>query len=608
MPGTTRKPGRWARRTDDSRPRAAVQAKRWATRPCAAANRDARACRAGPLPRVGIGVKPWAPVGSTTQSIPPVAWGAPELKALRARIQTAGRWDLAIVGAGITGAGIARDAARRGLSVLVLEARDVAFGTSSRSTRLVHGGVRYLEQGEIGLVYEALRERSRLRAAAPHLVTPARFLFPTYQGDRLGPWRLRLGLTLYDALDFHRGEPHTYLSPEACLAAEPLLSPSGLRGAVEYEDAITDDARLTLTVLQDAVRNGADVLTYAEVEAIGSDPEGHVLHLADGTQVRARQAVVATGPWTGRRLLGAVGEGLLTLSKGIHVVMRRRDLPVHQPLVLQAPRQRRILFAIPWGTRTYLGTTDTPYTGDPAESGVTENDELELLDVVRRAITGAPLDPANIVSAWAGVRPLVRDPRRGSETVEMSRRHRIVSNEDGVLGIVGGKLTTFRSMAEEMVDLVVRRIRDRLPPERASLRRCDTHLEPLYPGPPLEPDGLRDPLAADLYPRHGPRTRDLVASVRRDPASGERLVDDLPYRWCEIDEAIAAEGVTHLSDILRRRLPLALTDPDLGGSIARRVAERLVRAWGGSSADVEVELERYAEEVRLETRRTPRLS
>lgn len=485
----------------------------------------------------------------------------------------------------------------RGLSVLVVEAHDVAWGTSSRSTRLVHGGVRYLEQGELGLVYEALRERSRLYAAAPHLVRPARFLFPSWTGDRLAPWRLRIGLSLYDLLDAYRNAPHEFLGADAARVAEPLLRAEGLRGAVQYEDAITDDARLTLTVLQDARRHGARVWTYAPVAAIEPAPTGTIVVLQDGTRVAARAVVVAAGPWTDGRLLGHAGAGLVTMSRGIHLVLRHVDVPVAAPVVIQAPAQRRILFVVPWGTRTYVGTTDDRYEGDPGDSGVADGDEAALLSIVARLLPGAALRPDRIVSAWSGVRPLVRAD--GGATEELSRRHRVVHGGHGVVGVVGGKLTTYRAMAEEIVDAVVRRLGDRVAP-------CRTHAVPLVPGLPLTAAERRDPLLADLQARHGPTARRLAARVREVAALGERLVEDLPYRRVEVEHAIAYEGCRHVHDVLRRRLPLSLTDPCLGGRVAPWVARQLVEAWGGSGRDIDDELERYRELVHRETRRSPK--
>lgn len=507
-------------------------------------------------------------------------------------------WDLLVVGAGITGAGIARDAAMRGLRVLVLDARDLAFGTSSRSSRLIHGGVRYLEQGEIGLVYEALRERRLLYKIAGHLVQPVQFLFPAYRGDRLPLWKLRVGLTLYDALTLFRSRGHRTLSPAAARLREPMLAEAGLRGAVSYEDAVTDDARLTLTTLQDARRHGAEVLTYSPVAALRRSGPDHVAELADGSQVRSRAVVVAAGPWTSERLLGQSGHDLLQLSRGIHVVLRASDLPIRQPVVVQAPREKRILFVVPWGARTYLGTTDSAYEGDPGTSGVTPADADELFALIGRVLPSPHLRPDRVVSAWSGVRPLVRAAaaKPGRSTVELSRSHRILETESGVLAIVGGKLTTYRAMAEDIVDRVVAALGHRGP-------RCATHRQPLVPGVPLTNLELAHPHLAALAPRHGPFARELAARIAQDPELGTQLVPDLPYLWVEVDHAIAHEGCVHLEDLLRRRLPLALTEPELGVQVARRVAERLVDAWGGTSRDVDLELERYRETMRQETGR-----
>lgn len=539
----------------------------------------------------------------------PLPWGPAETRTLLDRVRNEGPiWDIAVVGAGIAGAGIAREAARQGFSVLVIEAVDVAYGTSSRSTRLIHGGVRYLEHGELGLVLEALRERAWLTHAAPHLVRPERFLFPSYRGDRHRPWSLRVGLSLYDALNRFRSPGHRAQRPDECRATEPLLAAEGLRGGVLYEDAVTDDARLTLAVLQDARRHGADVLTDAPVRRIDARDGEHRLLLAGNLEVRARQAVVAAGPWSGPDLLGPVGETLLTHSKGIHVVVRAEDVPLRQPLVVQVPRERRILFGVPWGPRTYLGTTDDPFEGDLHNVGVTAEEEHAVLRQFQRVLPHATLAPDRIVSAWAGVRPLVR-PVRARSTHAVSRHHRIIRRGDGVLCLVGGKLTTFRAMARDLLSHVhvepSRRSQHPSAPIGGPSRPRSIALDddaPLLGGPPLTPEELRDPIVAALAPRHGPMARVLA----RQPDAAVPLVPDLPYRRCEIDYAIRFEGVTHLSDLLRRRIPLVLTDVALGATVAREVATQLVDARGGSGAEIEEELERYADETERETRRRPR--
>lgn len=548
--------------------------------------------------------------GSAPAGLPP-PWGPEAFERTAGALQDRDRlWDLIVIGAGITGAGIARDAAMRGLDVLVLDAADVAFGTSSRSTRLIHGGVRYLEQAEIGLVFEALRERSRLYAAAPHLVQPARFVFPSYDGDRLRPWQLRVGLTIYDALNLFRGEVHQALAPDGCLALEPALRADGLRGGVAYEDAITDDARLTLAVLQDARRCGADVATYEPVTSVTAENGEHIVHTEGAARLRCKQALVATGPWTGRKLLGDAGDGVLSLSKGIHIVVSSDDVRVAHPVVIQAPKQRRILFVVPWGRRTYLGTTDVPFTGDPGQSGVTPLEEEELCTLIGQRLSGANLGPESIVSAWSGVRPLVRpEGVSADDTVELSRKHRVIETAEGVLGIVGGKLTTFRAMAEEAVDAVVERLSRRGDARQlATLRRCQTAEQPLVEGAAPSAAELGDPLFVDLWARHGAAARSLVRRAHADPTVAEPLVEGLPYRWVEVEHAIAFEGVRRLGDLLRRRLPLVLTSRDQGGSVMERVATSLIDARGGSQTDIDDELERFSDDVEIETRRRPQSS
>ncbi len=552
-------------------------------------------------------------------------WRPEELLPTHQRqVMSSRRWDLVVIGAGITGAGVARDAAMRGLKVLVLEARDVAWGSSSRSTRLIHGGVRYLEQGELGLVYEALRERSLLYRLAGHLVKPTRFIFPTFRGDRLSPFLLRAGLGLYDALNLWRSAGHRWLRPQIALDREPALRSEGLRGAVEYEDAVTDDARLTLTVLQSARAHGAEVLTYCPVQSIEGELGQHDVVVEGGHRVAARQVVIATGPWTSARLFGQAAQGLMAASKGVHVVVPSSRLKVRHPVVVQVPGAPRILFVVPWGERTYLGTTDTAYEGDLNAPDLNEREELEILELCGRVVRFEGLTRADVISGWSGVRPLVRSARaqrRGDiSTLRLARTHRLIENAQGVLAIVGGKLTTYRSMSQEAVDRVCARMpRVSAQPGQAgsqldegrALRPsgCVTHKVALVDGGAItqaELDG--DPLLRALVDRHGPTARDLTRAARESPALAEQICDDLPYRWVEVDQALSHEGVFHLDDLLRRRLPLALVDRDLGARVARRIATRLVDLRGGDQSDIDHELERYAELVAIETGRRPHIT
>lgn len=498
-------------------------------------------------------------------------------------------FDVCVVGAGITGAGVAREAALRGLSTLVLERRDVAFGTSSRSSRLVHGGVRYLEQGDLGLVYEALAERTILLRTAPGLVSPDRFLFAVHRGDRRPLWQLRLGLALYDVLSGFAGKSER-LPAEDTRRREPLLSSPDLAGAVVYDDARTDDARLCLSVLQDARRHGAWVQTRREVHRLSRTREAWCIETDDGI-VRARCVVVATGPFTDQRLLGPAGRGLVQRSKGVHLVFRHRDVPVRGPVVLEVPRRKRIVFVVPWANRTYVGTTDTPYEGDPDAVGVTRDDVAELLAVVRPRLPNARLVPEAIVGAYAGLRPLVRAGDTG-DVADVSRTHRIVEPQPGCLAIVGGKLTTHRRMAEDVLVRVARHL-------GIPFRRGVSARRPLVPdashlGPvsPFE--------AADLPARHGALAPLLAARARSDPALARPVVPDLPVLEVEIEHALAYEGCVHLDDLVRRRLPLALLDTRACLEAAPRLARRLVASAGRPPGDADAEVERLAEAITRE--------
>lgn len=494
-------------------------------------------------------------------------------------------FDLCVVGAGITGAAVAREAALRGASTVVVERADVASGTSSRSSRLVHGGVRYLEQGDLHLVHEALAERRTLCETAPGLVRLERFVFPAYRGDRRPLWQLRVGLALYDVLSGFAGRAERLDAAETA-EAEPLLRRAGLAGAMRYDDARTDDARLALAVVQDARRHGALVLTYTPALAVTRTGDRYEIETRRGT-IRARTVVVAAGPFTGEALAGPPARGLVVRSRGVHLVFRHEDLPVRAPLVLQVPERHRIVFVLPWGPRTYVGTTDTPYEGDPDAVCVTREDIEELLAIVAPRLAAPGLRKDAIVGAYAGLRPLVRAPG-ARDVADLSRSHRIVEAAPGHLAIVGGKLTTHRVMGEDAAARVFAHL-------RRPFTRGLSARRPLVPGPP--PD-TRDPLVADLATRHGALAPWLAARARAEGA--RRIVPGLPYLEVEATHALDFEGCVHLSDLLRRRLPLALVDAEASLAVAPRLARRLVAAAGRPAAEADDEVARYVEALSRE--------
>lgn len=403
----------------------------------------------------------------------------PERRARALAELTRAPLDILVVGGGIVGSGVARDAAMRGLRVGLVEQHDFAFGTSSRSSRLLHGGLRYLAQGRIGLVHEASVEKKIVHQIAPHLAEPLAFVFPTYQGNRHWVlWQLKIGVKLYDLLCGGRNlGKSTWLSREEVLGKVPGLSREGLAGAVRYYDGFTNDARLTLDTLRSAARSGAWVVNYCRFKNAvrGSVWECEVEELTAGQKLtlRARAVVNATGPWA---------EGLphsrvkLRATKGVHLVVARGRVPVPETVVMT--EGKRILFAIPWGERTILGTTDTDYGGPIDEVWADEGDIGYVLEVVNRFFPQARLGKADVISTWAGLRPLVADAK--GRPSDISRSHEIRSPEPGWWDVAGGKLTTYRLMGEQTVDQVVRWLREG-DGGKTKFGACRTAAEPLLP-------------------------------------------------------------------------------------------------------------------------------
>jgi glycerol-3-phosphate dehydrogenase len=384
--------------------------------------------------------------------------------------------DLLIVGGGIVGSGIARDAAMRGLKVGLVEQHDFAFGTSSRSSRLLHGGMRYLAQGRIGLVRQASVEKKVVHYIAPHLAQPLPFIFPTYDGNRDWIlWQLKIGVKIYDLLCGGRNlGKSSWLSPAQALDKVPGLQPTGLRGAVRYYDGFTNDSRLVIDTLRSSARHGARVLNYSRFQE-AQRGENWECRLSDelgrnSFTVCARAVVNATGPWANRVQHSRVE---LRITKGVHLVVDRGRVPVPETVVMT--EGKRILFAIPWGERTIIGTTDTDYTGSLDDVRIDDNEINYLLEISDRFFPGAKLTIHDVISGWAGLRPLIADPN--GKPSDISRSHQIRNPEPGWWDVAGGKLTTYRLMAEETVDKIVHR----LSPVKNGFGPCRTATEPLLP-------------------------------------------------------------------------------------------------------------------------------
>ncbi len=512
-----------------------------------------------------------------------------------------------IVGGGITGAGIARDAAMRGLRTVLVEQGDLGSGTSSHSSRLIHGGLRYLEQGRLRLVLEANRERRALLRLAPHLVRPLSFVFPLHHGDRIPRWRLAAGMWLYDVLALFRNvAPHRMLSKRALLAAEPMIRERGLVGGARYFDAQCDDARLVLATARSAALHGAQIATYTAVEALeltdGRVTGARVVDVLSGERaiVRAATVVNATGPWTDRvRALEDPGcRPLLRPTKGVHLVVPRNRLGHHEAIAFLSPIDGRVMFALPWGDDSYVGTTDTDAAEPPETVAATPDDVVYLLRSINALFPNARLGVEDVRVTWAGLRPLLRgDPAAPSG---LSREHAIVEGRAGMITIAGGKLTTYRVMAQDAVNRVLQQLEERS--YRVETRPAPTDQEPLPGGETAELGpfhrsalelGLNADTAEHLVRHYGTETASVVnlASARRELQ--RRLHPRHAAIEAEVVHTARREMAQRVDDVLVRRLHLYYETPDRGEAAARRTAELLGRELGWKGTRVSEEQARY---------------
>lgn len=372
--------------------------------------------------------------------------------------------DLLVIGGGITGAGITLDAQDRGLQVGVLEMRDFASGTSSRSTKLVHGGLRYLKQFEIKVVQEVGQERAIVYENAPHVTTPLWMVLPFYKGGTFGSFTTAIGLEMYDHLaKVKKNERRYMLKPERAVEKEPYLKKNGLKGAGVYVEYRTDDARLTIEVLKKAAEKGAYIANYVKVERFIYDVEGRVKGVyfhdeltGETGQIYAKKIINASGPWVDdlRELDDSKKGKTMHLTKGVHLVIDESKFPISNAIYFDTPfDDKRMMFAIPREGKIYIGTTDTNYKGDPKEPGVTLADVEYILAAANQMFDITPIQVADVESSWSGVRPLIHE--EGKDPSEISRKDEIFHSESGLFTIAGGKLTGYRKMSEKVVDQVM---------------------------------------------------------------------------------------------------------------------------------------------------------
>jgi glycerol-3-phosphate dehydrogenase len=510
------------------------------------------------------------------------------------------RFDVLVIGGGITGVGVARDAALRGLSVALVERDDFASGTSSRSSRLVHGGLRYLEHGHLHLVFESSLERRRLLDLAPHLVRPLEFTWPVYEGSRVPRWKLGAGLFLYDLLALFRNvAPHRRLDPDEVIAREPKLRADGLTGGASYYDAATDDARLTLATALGAREAGATVVNHAGVRRLTTlrgRTDGAVI--ADAitgaeTAVRARVVVNAAGPWSDeiRRLDEPGAPPTLRGTKGVHITVPRGRVGNHAALTLLSPVDGRVMFILPGDTHTIVGTTDTETTATPDDVRASRTDVSYLLDAANHFFPGARLTAEDVVCAWAGIRPLIAG-RFGEDPSGASREHEITVSDRGVVSVSGGKLTTYRAMSAEVVDVVER--------ELGNSGRPSGTAKVALPGGEL--DSLEQETeralratgssnrAEHLVHTYGSRWGSVWSLSTEDHSLATPLVSGLPYTGAELAYAVDAELALTITDLLVRRTKVAFETRD-HGLAAAPLAARIAGArlgWDDAARDAAV--------------------
>jgi glycerol-3-phosphate dehydrogenase len=516
--------------------------------------------------------------------------------------------DLLVVGGGVTGAGAALDATTRGLSTAMVEARDFGSGTSSRSSKLFHGGLRYLEQLDFPLVREALRERElMLTRLAPHLVRPVSFLYPlTHRG-----WErayVGAGLALYDTLGGKSSLPrHRHLTKRAARALCPALRPSALVGALRYYDAQVDDARHTMTLVRTAAHHGATVRSSTEVVELLRDADrviGAVLRDTDtGAECHLRAGVVVncTGVWTDdvQRLSGDSGRFRVRASKGIHLLVRRDRINSDTGLILRT--KASVLFVIPWGSRWIIGTTDTDWDLDRAHPAASRSDIDYLLAQVNEVLS-SPISRADVVGVYAGLRPLLSG--ESEETSQLSREHAVARSVPGLVSVAGGKYTTYRVMARDAIDACVEDLGRPVPPsvtERVPLVGADGYVALVNRHVTLADElGVPSWRLRTLLDRYGSMTFEVLAPAASDSSLLEPVIGAPEYLNAEILYAATHEGVQHLDDLLTRRTRISIETSHRGTESARAVACVVAPVLGWDGPTLEREVETYVARVAAE--------
>lgn len=518
------------------------------------------------------------------------------------------QFDVVVIGGGVVGSGCALDAATRGLKVALVEARDFASGTSSRSSKMFHGGLRYLEQLEFGLVREALHERElSLTRLAPHLVKPLPFLFPLTHRWWERPYTAA-GIFLYDSLGGAKSVPaQKHLTRAGALRLSPGLKRSALIGGIRYYDTVVDDARHTMTVARTAAHYGAVVRCSTQVVALLREGDRvigvRVRDSEDGsiTEVRGHVVVNATGVWTDeiQALSKQRGRFQVRASKGVHVVVPRDRIVSDVAIILRT--EKSVMFVIPWGSHWIIGTTDTDWNLDLAHPAATKADIDYILETVN-TVLATPLSHADIDGVYAGLRPLLAG--ESEETSKLSREHAVAVPAPGLVAIAGGKYTTYRVMAADAIDTAVQFVPARVAPsitEKVSLMGADGYFALINQVEHVgELVGLHPYRVRHLLDRYGSLMHDVLALAADRPDLLTPIAEAPGYLKVEALYAVTAEGALHLEDILARRMRISIEYSHRGVDCAREVADIVAPVLGWSAADVNREVANYTARVEAE--------
>lgn len=504
------------------------------------------------------------------------------------QLATDKEWDLLVIGGGSTGLGVALDAVSRGYSVALLEKVDFAKGTSSRSTKLVHGGVRYLAQGDVFLVLEALRERGRLLKNAPHLTKNQSFVIPIYTWFDL--LQYTVGLTLYDwlAAGLSLGRSH-FISKEKTLEYISTVNPKGLIGGVVYQDGQFDDSRLALSIAQTAAAQGATILNHFEVKDLLKDAAGKVqgarardLETGEVYEIKAKAVVNATGVFVDDILQmdKPSQRKMIRPSQGVHVVLDRSFLPGDHAIMIPKTSDGRVLFCVPWHDKVVVGTTDTLLENPSEEPQALEKEIDFILETAQANLAKKPTR-ADVLATFAGLRPLAAPKEEGKSTKEISRSHKVIVSNSNLLTVTGGKWTTFRKMGEDTVDKAIKVVG--LDPK--SSRSVETQLYGYKPNPDLS-----DPLYV-----YGSEQEKIHQMIAQHPEWGEKLHPNHPYTHAQVIFAAREEMALSIEDFLARRIRLLFLDAQAAVEVAPKVGEILARELDKDQNWIEEQLSSFAQ-------------